>query len=456
MRKTLAALCGFFIACGIAQAQNSSGTQTLTVANAACVSGSCVLLKFDSNDVASATISLSGTFNATVVFESSNDGLALTDSNKVWVAIAGTPLNGTTAVTSATTANTWKFNVASSTDIRARCSVFTSAPTVIIKSSRAVANAIGGGGGAVFASGGTTNNVIPKSNGSSQLADSGITDNATTISTSELWNTSSNGAVTAASYQVGAANNGIFGSGGTDVRIAANGNTGLIVQANLAYLNNALAFTSANDLQLARVGSRSLLLGVPASATPSANTFQIGENSRGGTDSNVAGATGTLQAGIGTGTGAGSKLAISRNLMGASGSTAQTQSNAFAVGQSKTLSNTSATAQAIATITLGSNAGGGASGIFTLVCTDGTNFDSETQSFNVSYVNKAGAVTVGTPAITTSTAANNSGSCTLGITAVANGNNIDLKVTPVFGTIVPTTVTLYPIITHSTNTVTFN
>jgi hypothetical protein len=130
--------------------------------------------------------------------------------------------------------------------------------------------------------------------------------------------------------------------------------------------------------------------------------------------------------------------------MQASGTTAQTSANAWSVGQSKTLSNTSATAQTIATITLGSNAGGGCAGTFTLVATDGTNFDSETQSFNVSFVNKAGAVTVGTPAITTSTAANNSGSATLGITAVANGNNIDIKVTPVFTTIVPTTVTLYP------------
>jgi hypothetical protein len=74
----------------------------------------------------------------------------------------------------------------------------------------------------------------------------------------------------------------------------------------------------------------------------------------------------------------------------------------------------------------------------------------------VSFVNKAGAVTVGSVVVTATTAANNSGSATLGITAVANGNNIDIKVTPVFTTIVPTTVTLYPVISHSTNTVTFS
>jgi hypothetical protein len=39
---------------------------------------------------------------------------------------------------------------------------------------------------------------------------------------------------------------------------------------------------------------------------------------------------------------------------------------------------------------------------------------------------------------------------------VANGNNIDIKVTPVFTTIVPTTVTIYPTISHSTGNVTFS
>jgi hypothetical protein len=72
-----------------------------------------------------------------VQFEASSDGGA------TWVAISGTPLNSSTAVSSATTANTWKFNVASLTDIRARCSAWTSAPTVVIRSSKAVANAIG-------------------------------------------------------------------------------------------------------------------------------------------------------------------------------------------------------------------------------------------------------------------------------------------------------------------------
>lgn len=211
--------------------------------------------------------------------------------------------------------------------------------------------------------------------------------------------------------------------------------------------------TVGPDLILSRRAAANFSLGAAdVNGVPVAQTLSV-QNAI--TGSNLPGSVFTIAGPLGTGTGAGAATKLQRGLMQASGTTAQTLSDAFAIGQSKTLSNTSATAQTVATITLGSNAGGGCSGVFTLVATDGTNFDSETQSFVVSYVNKAGAITVGTAAITASTAANNSGSATLGITAVANGNNIDIKVTPVFTTIVPTTVTLFPTISHATGTVTF-
>jgi hypothetical protein len=220
------------------------------------------------------------------------------------------------------------------------------------------------------------------------------------------------GLVSAASLQLNAANDGIYSGGAGDVRVAAGGNTGMIIQNQITFLNNELAMTGAGDLRIRRRGAANMQFGTSdVNGVPVAQTISV-QNAI--TGSNLAGSTFTLDAPLGTGTGAGSAIRLNRALMQASGTTAQTSTNAFAVGQSKTLSNTSATAQTIATITLGSNAGGGCSGSFTLVATDGTNFDSETQSFNVSFVNKAGAVTVGTPAITTSTAANNSGSATLG------------------------------------------
>lgn len=325
----------------------------------------------------------------------------------------------------------------------------------------------GGGSASLFSSGGVTVNVLAKADGAGALKDSAVTDNGTNVASTlpVVVPDASSGAILSI-QRSGAANSGMY---------MTSTSTGLVNQTNgwLTISNTAAAgiqvplaggygiSSSAtiaaigSDVFLGRVGAANWQFGKAAGAAPVSYTINIGESSRGGTDSNVAGGNGTIRPGIGTGTGLASKLALQRNLVGTTGTVAQTQSDAFAIGQSKTLSNTSATAQTVATITLGSNAGGGCAGTFTLVATDGTNFDSETQFFTVSYVNKATVVTVGTPAITASTAANNSGSATLGITAVANGNNIDIKVTPVFTTIVPTTVTLYPTISHATGTVTF-
>jgi hypothetical protein len=75
------------VSLGVAQQQTGG---SLTAAGATCAtSGACISLHFEFNDVASASIQLSGTFTATVQFEASSDGGA------TWVAISGTPLNST-------------------------------------------------------------------------------------------------------------------------------------------------------------------------------------------------------------------------------------------------------------------------------------------------------------------------------------------------------------------------
>lgn len=256
------------------------------------------------------------------------------------------------------------------------------------------------------------------------------------------------------------ANNVQLIAAGTRLAVAAGGAVQFDLASNvpLAWSNTSNdALGSAADTAIGKVAAASLRIGLGNNATPVANTLTIGESSRGGTDTNVAGANGTLKPGVGTGTGAGNKLAIQRNLMGATGTTAQTVADAIVAGQSKTLSNTSATTTALASISVPSNSGGGCSGFITVVASDGTNFDSETQSFNVSYVNKATVITIGTPVITASTAASNSGSTTIGITATAGTNAVNINVTPVFTTIVPTTVTSYiEIINHGTGNVTIN
>jgi len=61
-----------------------------------------------------------------------------------------------------------------------------------------------------------------------------------------------------------------------------------------------------------------------ASATPTAQTLIIGENSRGASDSNVAGTSGTIQSGAGTGTGTVTTLIFQTPTVAASGTTQQT------------------------------------------------------------------------------------------------------------------------------------
>jgi hypothetical protein len=265
------------VSLGVAQQQTGG---SLTAQGATCAtSGACISLHFEFNDVASASIQLSGTFTATVQFEASSDGGA------TWVAISGTPLNSSTAVSSATTANTWKFNVASLTDIRARCSAFTSAPTVVIRSSKAVANAIGGG--AVYASGLGTSNVIPKGNGAGQLADSALTDNATTVTSSEFVIVPSTNSATVAGGIGGATNEGINFNGTSHIqfinagaRQAAISTTALTVSKDfpIGWSNTTSdALGSAFDTNLSRESAGIARVGTTAgnsAGTLDAATFQ--------------------------------------------------------------------------------------------------------------------------------------------------------------------------------------
>jgi hypothetical protein len=445
------------VSLGVAQQQTGG---SLTAQGATCAtSGACISLHFEFNDVASASIQLSGTFTATVQFEASSDGGA------TWVAISGTPLNSSTAASSATTANTWKFNVASLTDIRARCSAFTSAPTVVVRSSKAVANAIGGG--AVYASGLGTSNVIPKGNGAGQLSDSSITDDGTTVTMTELMKPNATSSATVVGG-IGTASNGSginfqsttlqFMQGAQRAMVlAASGTSGGLVLAStwpISWSNTAAdALGTAADTFITKRSAANIRFGLgDVNGVPVAQTISV-QNAVTGAD--LAGSTFTIDAPLGTGAGAGASTKINRAQILASSATAQSSANAFVVCETKILSNTSATTTTIATIGLASNSGGGATVFHSLTATDGTNFDSETQSYNVSFVNKATVMTVSTPTITTSSAANNSGSATIGATVTGASPTISLKVTPVYGTIIPTSVTLYTtIINHGAGAVT--
>jgi len=94
---------------------------------------------------------------------------------------------------------------------------------------------------------------------------------------------------------------------------------------------DASAMRWGTDLWIGRLGAASLQIGAANSAAPVANTLTIGESSRSGTDTNIAGASGTLQPGAGTGTGATTPLIFKAPIQVASGSGAQTQTEGIRV-----------------------------------------------------------------------------------------------------------------------------
>jgi hypothetical protein len=139
----------------------------------------------------------------------------------------------------------------------------------------------------------------------------------------------------------------VGGVGGIGVGIAGNASNsiasagGFLVSttAGLGYRTFGLTFGSAQsvswsdnvnqgsgtlDTSLFRLGVANIRQGNAPSATPIAQLFTIGEASRSGTDSNVGGANGTLQSGLGTGTGPPSILALQSPKAAASGTAAQT------------------------------------------------------------------------------------------------------------------------------------
>ena len=124
----------------------SSSRGNITESYATCAStNACVKLRFPSSIgliPASVTVTLTGTFSATVDFEQS------ADSGVTWVAATGTPQPSGSASTSTTSTGVWVFDVASRTDFRVRGSAYTSGTVgVFIDSSPAQLSSGTGVGG---------------------------------------------------------------------------------------------------------------------------------------------------------------------------------------------------------------------------------------------------------------------------------------------------------------------
>lgn len=492
MRKLQVALGGLFL-CLAANAQNVA-IGTLTASGADCTTaGACITLQFEGNDVASASIQLSGTFTATVQFEASSD------KGTTWVAINGTPLNGTTAVTSATTANTWKFNVASITNIRARCSAWTSAPTVVIRSSRAVANAIGGGG-AVFASGGTTANLIPKENGSSALvdsllsdsgsaltynakavpsfttggattntipktsgtggliADSSITDDGTTVTSAEVINLTHAADTTNAIIKFNSvAIAGLMFGSANQVGLKANATTWLaldtsstqavnIPSGSLLGWSGSNTFGASNvDTMMGRRGAANFRFGNPDN-NGAVNAQTIGvQNAVTGTD--LAGADFTIAGPLGTGAGAPHAVNIQGPNVLATGGTSQTEVLALGTRWFKALTNNTVTT--VANVTDASNTAAAIIVHYGIEVFDGTNLQWETGLVMCGINNKAGVFAQNT--CTKSGNAPGLGSGTLTVTWTITGANPALLQINSNSSLTTTTNRLYYNIENLTN-----
>lgn len=137
-----------------------AASSIITTTGSTCSPATNCLVVNLPQDKGGATLTLSGTWTGTISFEATGDGGA------TWVAVNATPLNSTTAATSATANGTWQVNVSAFTGIRMRASATMSgAATATIVFSAASARMNGGGGG-----GGIGNVTGPASSITGELA----------------------------------------------------------------------------------------------------------------------------------------------------------------------------------------------------------------------------------------------------------------------------------------------
>jgi hypothetical protein len=292
---------------------------------------------------------------------------------------------------------------------------------------------IGGGGGAPYSSGGSTINVVPKGDGAGKLTDSSITDTGSVISSAEPIRLG-NGTLAAPSYS-------FTGQTGTGLRY----NSGLeaVYSGNTAFLATHVshiwssgviagwasgdADSTGQDTFFLRRGAANFQLGAADAAAPVAQTLTC--QAATATNTDQAGGTWTLQNSLGTGIGVLPKMILKGALLGATGTTVQTSAIREVLEYTKTgLTNNSATALVQLALASGSHAT--AQFAYSVEVNDATDFQTETGMVSFASVNKAGALTHGTPAKSGNVQALSSGA-TLAVTftAVTNGSAVDLKIT---------------------------
>lgn len=237
-------------------------------------------------------------------------------------------------------------------------------------------------------------------------------------------------------YATGASFLGIAQSGGKTAAFALEG---LRLSSTLA-----MGFTSGNaedvflDTKFTREAAAVMQMGSDVNGAAVNQTLKAHD---GITGTDVKGATLTLAPGLGTGAAVSNPLTINRVNTKATGTTAQTYSPAIVVCPTKILSNTSATAQTIATITTTSTTGGNVTMDYTTVANNGTLQDTDSGMVKVSWNNNAGTVAATMSAVALQSDQDASGTLATTPTATVATNVVSIKFTPTWVTIVPTTVT---------------
>lgn len=244
------------------------------------------------------------------------------------------------------------------------------------------------------------------------------------------------------------ATNGVVESGTNSVLLRSGSVNHLAADTEGVRINttDALGFTSGNvastavDAFFSREAAATIQMGADVNGAAVNQTFKAHD---GITGSDILGAKLTLASGLGTGAAVSGPLTINRQLVKASGSTAQTYGQGFVVAPSKILSNTSATAQTVATISTTTLSSGGVTFHYCVSATSGTAADADTGSIHISWNNVGGTVAATAGTIINSVQSNSSGTLAATPTVTVATNVVSIKLTPTWATIVPTTVTYF-------------
>lgn len=167
-----------------AHAQGQYVNGSITVADSGtCSTPSAFVLMNLSGGSASVAINVSGTFSATLSF------VTTVDTAAHYTAVNAYPPSSTTAVTSTTSAGTWTVSVPGMASLCVYASAYASGTAVVAMRSTAAISAStrgGGGGGGSGTVSGQANGVIPLGTTATSITQqSHLSDNGTTVSSSE-------------------------------------------------------------------------------------------------------------------------------------------------------------------------------------------------------------------------------------------------------------------------------